>query len=90
VWDLRSFKSKASLDAKKKQRGGTLMLRASGDGSADVDGGKGVGRVTPIAVFTYHKAAITSLMWHWHDSSTFLASSRCVGVRVCVWLGLCV
>ena len=34
------------------------------------------GSVRPVAVFSYHKLGITSLMWHPSDSAMFLASCR--------------
>ena len=74
VWDLRALKSAGASRTADTPGNGRGPIRLRGDG-VEGGGGGGVG-VTAIAVFDFHKAAITSLMWHWHDPSTFLAASR--------------
>jgi len=83
VWDLRSFKAASRTSARTApgaagDDAGVVCLRAVAGEQERAGGGRGVdvGCVRPVAVFTYHKLAITSLMWHSHDSSMFLAASR--------------
>ena len=83
VWDLRSFKASSRMRARAAPGSagggdGVVCLRAAAGEHEGTGGGQGaeVGCVRPIAVFTYHKLAITSLMWHSHDSSMFLAACR--------------
>ena len=73
VWDLRALKSAGASRTADAPGNGRGPIRLRGDGGG---GGGGGVSVTAIAVFDYHKAAITRLMWHWHDASTFLAASR--------------
>ena len=72
VWDLRMLNRIA--DSRKSAEGaatGMLSVRAGAEGSMGEEA-----ELVPIALFTYHSKAITSLMWHPTDVSVLLAASR--------------